>query len=172
MTHATERRTFWDLTAHDLMTPAPIVVLDVDTIEHAVSVLVKNRISAVAVVDGSGRPTGVLSRADITRKYRPPTAGILPVTDFWQHAHLDVSEEDKRWCPDEPRANEPVSAAMAEDVYSVTPDAGVAAVIRLMRRRGVHRLFVIDRAGALVGVVSAMDVLEALDEEVDPPEER
>jgi CBS domain-containing protein len=47
----------------------------------------------------------------------------------------------------------------------VTPDTPVYSVVEDMLGRKVHRLFVVDDDGVLVGVVSAFDVLRHLSPE-------
>jgi CBS domain-containing protein len=51
---------------------------------------------------------------------------------------------------------------MTPAVFSVTPDAPAARVVGDMLDLKVHRLFVVDRDGVLVGVISALDVLRFL----------
>jgi len=51
---------------------------------------------------------------------------------------------------------------MTPAVFSVPPDTPASQVISEMLTLHVHRLFVVDEAGVLVGVVSAMDVLRHL----------
>jgi len=47
-------------------------------------------------------------------------------------------------------------------VFSVTPDTPSRQVVEEMLRLLVHRLFVVDRAGVLVGVISTIDILRGL----------
>ena len=49
-------------------------------------------------------------------------------------------------------------------VFSVTPQTPAARVVADMLALKVHRLFVVDEAGVLVGVISAVDVLQNLRE--------
>ena len=51
---------------------------------------------------------------------------------------------------------------MTPAVFSVTPDAAATEVIEHMLALNVHRLFVVDRAGVLVGVISVLDILRHL----------
>jgi CBS domain-containing protein len=50
---------------------------------------------------------------------------------------------------------------MSNAVISVAPDASLRTVCRTLVDGGVHRAFVTDR-GKLVGVVSAMDIIQLL----------
>lgn len=59
-----------------------------------------------------------------------------------------------------------VDAVMSPEVVVEREDAGVAETVALMRQKGLRRLPVVDRAGSLVGLVSADDLLELLAEEL------
>ena len=52
---------------------------------------------------------------------------------------------------------------MTPAVFSVPPDTPAATVIRRLLALKVHRLFVVDEDGVLVGVISAADVLRHLE---------
>jgi CBS domain-containing protein len=52
---------------------------------------------------------------------------------------------------------------MTPVVFSVTPKTPGRRVIKDMVDLKVHRLFVVDDSGVLVGVISALDVLRFLD---------
>jgi CBS domain-containing protein len=59
-----------------------------------------------------------------------------------------------------------VEGVMPAEVVCVRDTDGLGRAIALMRAQGVRRLPVIDGSGALVGVLSADDVLEVLAEEL------
>ena len=48
---------------------------------------------------------------------------------------------------------------MTPDVFAVAPEASALSVAQEMVQKNVHRLFVVDRDGVLVGVISALDLL-------------
>ena len=50
-----------------------------------------------------------------------------------------------------------VSDVMTASVVSVTPDAEIAEVAKLLTKHGIHRVLVID-GETLVGVVSSLDL--------------
>ncbi len=51
---------------------------------------------------------------------------------------------------------------MTPVVFCVDPDYPLAKVVSQMVGLNVHRLFVIDTDGSLVGVISALDILRSL----------
>jgi len=59
-----------------------------------------------------------------------------------------------------------VGAVMSPEVVVEREDAGVAETVALMRQKGLRRLPVVDRAGGLVGLIAADDLLELLAEEM------
>jgi CBS domain-containing protein len=62
-------------------------------------------------------------------------------------------------------ARSTVEGVMPEELVSVRETDGLGRALALMRAQGVRRLPVIDATGALVGVLSADDVLEVLTQE-------
>ena len=53
-----------------------------------------------------------------------------------------------------------VGAIMTPAVYSVTPETTVADATAVIAFEGMHHLPVVDASGTLVGMVSALDVLD------------
>lgn len=54
-----------------------------------------------------------------------------------------------------------VEEAMSTNPIGVSPNDSVADAAKVMRRRGIHRVLVVER-GKLEGIVSAMDIVRAL----------
>jgi CBS-domain-containing membrane protein len=122
-------------TAADLMTSNPVSVRETATIPEATRLLTSKGISGVPVIDEAGRPVGVLSQTDL----------------LIHHTNAAARPETAQ-----------VRALMTPVVFSVRPHTPAAEVVREMTALKVHRVFVVDRQGILVGVVSALDVLNAL----------
>jgi len=59
-----------------------------------------------------------------------------------------------------------VEDVMSREMFTVGENAGVAETAELMRMKGIRRLPVTDRGGALVGIVAADDLLSLLSEEM------
>ena len=125
-------------TAEELMSSNPLSIRFDTTVGEAANFLVDRRISAAPVIDEAGRPIGVLSHTDLMMHQRE-LCGTPPAAD-------------------PSRADELMTPA----VFSVGPHTPAARVIEEMLRLKVHRLFVVDRAGVLIGTISALDVLRHL----------
>ncbi len=151
-------------TAADLMTPNPVSIRDVATVPEAVALLVDKGFSAAPVIDEAGRPVGVLSRADIVVHDREKIEHLAPIPEYYQKSELRTDTgETLEWgfqveSPDRTRVRD----IMTPVVFSVTPESSAARVVKDMVALKVHRLFVVDPAGVLVGVISALDVLRHL----------
>jgi CBS domain-containing protein len=131
-------------TAADLMGPDMVSIRADATVAEAVELLIAKGFSAAPVIDEAGRAVGVLSRSDLLIHDRERTRGT---------AADGLSGEDKGVC---------VCDLMTPVVFSVPPDAPAYRVIADMLALKVHRLFVSDSGGVLLGVISALDVLQHL----------
>ena len=170
-------------TAADLMTSHPLSIREDATLREAVAFLTDKGFSAAPVIDEAGRPVGVLSRADLVVHERE-TIGSMSIPSHFQSADLAPRSSEASWRGAPPAGPHPsplegegpphpspaggegwgvrVRDIMTPGVFSVTPDTAADKVIEEMVSLNVHRLFVIDQEGVLVGVISALDVLRRL----------
>lgn len=86
---------------------------------------------------------GVVSRADVLIHDREA---------------VDYAEADD----DAGKGGSRVRDIMTPAVFCVSPDAAASRVVREMIDLRVHRLFVVDDLGTLVGVISVLDLLHRL----------
>ena len=149
-------------TAADLMAANPISLRFDANVHEALMLLTDKNISGAPVIDDGGRPIGVLSRSDLLVHDRETSrkVGQSPAYFFEQ----EVKHGQK--VPEEFQI-EQVDAATVGDlmtpaVFSVQPNTPVRKVIKEMVDLRVHRLFVVDDEGTLVGVISTKDVLKRL----------
>ncbi|MCS6976003.1 MAG: CBS domain-containing protein [Gemmatales bacterium] len=153
-------------TAADLMVPNPISIEEDATVREAIAVLIDRGFSAAPVIDAAGRPVGVISRTDIVRLdrekgdvYPPYFADYEPLLPSKEKLPAGFQIE----VPDTTR----VKDIMTPIVFAVPPSCPVSNLIEEFLSRKVHRLFVVDEGGALVGVISALDILRHLRGETD-----
>ena len=125
-------------TASDLMAPNPISIRAEAGITEAMTLFTEKGIHAAPVIDEAGHHLGVVSRSDILRYDR-----------------------ERAWLP--PPAEPPrARGLMTPAVFSVKLDISAARVAEHMVELNVHRLFVVDDDGILVGVITALDLLRHL----------
>jgi CBS domain-containing protein len=147
--------------ARDLMWPDPVSIEETATIREGVAFLVDKGFSAAPVIDQAGRPVGVLSRADILIHDREEVRH--PATpEYYRGVDLATEKELSEGFQVEEVDHTSIKEIMTPVVYSVLPDAPVPEVINQMVALKVHRLFVVDPDGILIGVISSTDVLRHL----------
>jgi len=143
--------------AAELMTPNPVSIRENAPLEEAIAFLTDKGFSAAPVIDEAGRPVGVISRTDILvhdrEKIAFPAAGPL----YFEKAGPGGVER----LPDQ-HADIRVRDLMTPALFAVAPDAPAAKVADQMVALNVHRLFVVDHGGVLIGVITALDLLRHL----------
>jgi CBS domain-containing protein len=101
--------------------------------------MLSRKVGALVMVNGRGKPLGIVTDRDITVKV--VALGIDP-------------------------ALVRVGALTRRQPTVIAEDAGVLDATRLLSRRGVRRLPVVDRAGRLVGILSLDDLLMLIGSEL------
>jgi CBS domain-containing protein len=159
MTRAAGALTLEACTAAELMSPNPLSLRDDLTLKEAIAFLVDRNVSGAPVIDEAGRPVGVLTQSDIlvhdreeVRRAAPPEVefGAPLPPDCWDKLQIEGVDTT------------PVRDVMTPAVFCVSMDTPAWNVLEQMRELNVHRLFVVDGDGTLVGVVTAMDVVRRL----------
>jgi len=144
--------------AAELMTSDPVSVREDAPLREAARLLMDKDISAVPVVDEAGRPVGVLSRTDLVRYLSETVCHPEPA----MHG-AGAASASSVGAPHVAVGELTVREIMTPAILSVPPDTtAVDVVAHLLGLGNVHRVFVEDSAGAVVGVVSARDVLRKL----------
>lgn len=118
-------------------------------VRTAAAMLLEHRMSGAPVVDGEGRPVGIVSKTDLLR-----------------HAHERGEEVEPREDPGLDRGFHTaaidattVADVMMPVVFAIADDTTIATAAALMAGEGVHRLPVLDAGGAVVGILSTLDVV-------------
>lgn len=145
--------------------PNPISIDQEACVVEAVALLTDRAFSAAPVIDEAGRPVGVISRTDIVRRDREKTDAVP--ADYRDAEPLMANGERLSGCQIEITDTTRVKDLMTPVVFAVGPDCPVSNLIEEFLERKVHRLFVVDRSGTLIGVISALDVLKRLRGEDD-----
>ena len=149
-------------TAEDLMSDNPVSLREDATIPEAVALMTDRGYSAAPVIDEAGRPIGVISRTDILVHEREQVRHAQPV---------DQGEAHPRWLRHEGFSIEIADATRVRDimtptVFTASTTTSAADVVKQMVELKVHQLFVVDEDDALVGVISALDIVRRLTPEM------
>ena len=88
--------------------------------------------------------------------------GGAPVCDEEDLVLGHLSQKDLVEVGERRRSHESVGDRMVHAVVSVRPEAPALDAIRMMVDQSVHRVVVIDAGGRLAGIVTTMDVLQAV----------
>ncbi len=134
----------------DIMTSTVVTATIATPFQELVDLMIRHGVSGVPVVDGDGRPVGVVSEADIIAKeayrsfrFRPPDRSIGQQENTWAAKSRGLRAGDLMTVP----------------VRTVRPDDLVRMAAARMVATGVNRFPVVDDTGRLVGIVSRSDVL-------------
>lgn len=142
----------------DLMTtPVRCVTKDMSA-ESLLRIFVEDGISAVPVVNGEGRPIGVVSKSDLLREqFR---GGLPDDLALWSTAaHQEPVTVEAL---DEFLAGRSVAELMTPFAFSLPVDAPVSLAAALMSYEAVHRIAVTESDGMVVGILSSLDVMRWL----------
>jgi tRNA nucleotidyltransferase (CCA-adding enzyme) len=141
---------YFEQTVREYMSTPPRSVPEDVLLPEVQAELDRQGISAVTVVDASGRVTGVISRSDLLE------AGVVRKSGRWQRPRFDLP-------------GEPVQRRMTRNPLSVSSGASVARAVELLLHERVHRVLV-HEGEELVGVFSVRDALCAVaDDRVPTP---
>ncbi len=138
--------------ARDLMSSNPVSIRAEASVGEATALLTDRGFGAAPVIDEAGRPIGVVSRADILVHDRERMT---------HHTRLPRPVEQEGYSVEEVDPT-PVSDIMTPVVFAVPIDMMADQVVAYMLSLHVHQLFVVDVEGALVGVISALDILRRM----------
>ncbi|MEU9239587.1 CBS domain-containing protein [Streptomyces sp. NPDC048385] len=135
-------------TVGDVMTRAAVAVGRDVPFKDVVALLDQWKISALPVLEGEGRVIGVVSEAD-----------LLPKEEF-RDSDPDRFVQRERSADLAKAGGLTAKDLMSAPAVTVHADATLAEAARIMARRRVKRLPVVDGVGLLRGVVSRADLLK------------
>ncbi len=148
------------LAVADIMDAAPVTVYPEDTVEAVLRVLRENELPGVPVINSGGRCVGIITEADLVMTGEDAD---LHLPHYFELFGGFVFLEPLSHFEDRLRKATAALARdlMTEDPVTIEPDAPVRDAARLISRSKHNRLPVVEH-GRLVGVVTRVDVLEAL----------
>ena len=142
--------------ARDVMVSPVITVKPSASVKEVAQILLKNRISALPVVDDGGKVVGLVSEGDLMRRADLGTERHRA----WWLAALFAEEEvlAREYVKAHSRK---VSDVMTKRVITAAPDTPLNDIAGLLEKHSIKRVPIVDK-GALVGVVSRANLIQAL----------
>ena len=147
--HKTSRTLFpRQLLVRDVMTPDPRQVTADSPLDQAARLLLGSIFTGLPVVDGAGRPIGVLTQGDLI------ASGLLPL----RLGLLAASDADRVAAVMRGLAERRVAEVMTRPAVTIEADRPLTEAVELMLARQLKRLPVVDRQGRLAGMLSRLDI--------------
>jgi CBS domain-containing protein len=143
----------------EVMTVNPLTTTPKTPITDVVKLLSEKRISGLPVLDEQGVLVGIISETDLLWQERgatPPNFlfildAVIPLEipgRFVEELHKVMGST--------------VAEVMTKNPVTIRPEQTVQEAARLMMQKEVHRLPVVDKDDALVGIVTRGDIVRAM----------
>lgn len=148
------------LTVRDIMDSEPVTVSPESPVEQVVRALRDNELTGLPVVNEGGRCVGIITEQDLIMAgdeedlHLPHYIELFGGIIFLESMHK-FEERLQR------ATASTASDMMTEDPYTIGPEATVREAGRTMSHRKHNRLPVVEH-GRLIGMVTRVDVLDAL----------
>ncbi len=139
----------------DIMSTAVVSATPDTTVREAAALLLRERVSAVPVIDGD-QLVGIVSEADLMHRHEIGTERDPAARPWW--VRLFAGEASPASYVEAHAAK--VGDVMTRPAVSVSQDMPAAQVARLFDARGLRRVPVVN-AGKVVGMVSRSDLVRA-----------
>lgn len=146
ITMAREMELFKDVPAEEIMSTNPVVVNENDTITDVQRVMMNLQVRAIPVVDDKGRVSGVVGLNDIANYLFTPKS-------------KETKGEVKG---NKEKVQVRISSIMRTPAITIRPEDSVETALELMIDNDISTIVVTDNDLMPVGVVSQIDLIEAI----------
>lgn len=148
--------------AKEIMSSPPVSIHEDKTLQDTIEMLAKHRFSGLPVVDNDGKLVGIISDTDIIR-YSEQTK-VVPKANLsgWISPYANVSELASMQKGIENLHQTRVSEVMTKKVHTVNEETEASEIARLMNRRNINRIPVVDSKKKLVGIVTRADMVQCM----------
>ena len=148
--------------AQDIMNRQVQVVRPDQPIREAARIMLETGLRRLPVVEADGRLVGMLSRADLLQ--------AVLTSPLMSPQASSGTQPLRRTAPlaGVPAQQRPVSDYMSPEVSTVTEDTPLPDVIDALVLSPLKRVIVVDTAGHVKGILSDVDVLSQMQEDVRP----
>ncbi len=144
-----------------MSSPAISVTLD-DTLEDVIKLFAKHKISGVPVINSDEELVGIITERDLV--HFSSNTHIIPLlsTSGWISPHTEVDRIATSRKGSQLLSRTKVKSEMSRKVYTVTEDTPGEEIARIMKKRNVDRVPVVDSENHLKGIVTRTDIVVQL----------
>jgi CBS domain-containing protein len=152
--------------AADIMTTDVVTVAENATAKDAAALMLRHRVSALPVVDASGKLVGIVSEGDLMRRAE---IGTEWEWSWW----LELLTSNRTLAEDYIKTHgRKVSQLMTRDIVTAAPDTPINDIALLLERHGIKRVPIVEK-GKIVGIVARANLVQALASlKVETPEKQ
>ena len=148
-----------DKTAKDIMTTDVIVARKDDSIANVATLLIREKIGGLPVVDEENKVVGIISETDIMQKETDIESPR--VINFFQG--LIFLDDIKKLEDDMKKvAAYKVEDLMSKDIITVNEDDSFDYVANVMIKKSINRVPVVDKENFLKGIICRYDIIKAM----------
>ena len=146
-------------TAKDIMTTDVIVAKTDDSIANVATLLIKEKIGGLPVVDENNKVVGIISETDIMQKETDIESPR--VLNFFQG--LIFIDDIKKLEDDMKKvAAYKVEDFMSKDIITVNENDSFDYVANVMIKKSINRVPVVDKENFLKGIICRYDIIKAM----------
>ena len=141
--------------AADLMTKDVVMVDEDASVEEAAALMLRHRVSALPVIERTGKLVGIVSEGDLMRRAE---LGTERERSWW----LELLTANRDLAEDYAKAHgRKVSEVMTRKPITASPNTPIHEIALLLEEHSIKRVPILDH-GKLVGIVARANLLQAL----------
>ena len=141
--------------ARDVMVSPVITVKPSSSVREVAQTLLKERISAVPVVDDQGKLVGIISEGDLLHRAE---AGTQRRHSWWLVGLVGDESLASEYIKAHSRK---VADVMTRKVVTAAPDSPLHQIAALLEKNSIKRVPIVEN-GQLVGIISRANLVQAL----------
>ncbi|MEB3272521.1 MAG: CBS domain-containing protein [Prochlorothrix sp.] len=137
-----------------------VITVNTDTpIKDVIQVLASHHIGGLPVVNGEKKLVGVLSETDLLWQ----ESGVTPPPYITLLDSIIYLKNPATYERDLHKAlGQTAAEVMTSKPITIVPDKPLSEAARIMHDRRIHRLFVVDQGGSVIGVITVGDIIRAM----------
>lgn len=148
--------------AKDIMSSPTISISKEQTVKEALDLLAKHSISGLPVIDENDKVVGIISDTDIIRYSQQKSIISHSGPSFWISPYSNIEDLASVRNGFELLNKTQLENVMTKKVYTVTENTSASDVAKLMNRRNINRIPVVNDDGKLVGIVTRADLVQCM----------